>query len=115
LSVQTKTELTKQWVGVFNDSASFHNHEWAKHGTCYEYDQLHPSHQLRSDPYIDAYFKQATTLNSAHNFISLLAAKGIHPNLATGYAVEVLYQAIGTSKSNSLLNCRVHHQQNVEH
>lgn len=100
--------MSKQWVGVFNDSASFHDHEWTKHGTCYEYDQIHPTNILRSDPYMDSYFKKAMELNSANNFISLLAAKGIHPNLATGYQVEVLYAALGTTKGNSLLSCKVH-------
>jgi ribonuclease T2 len=111
LTDATKNGLSKQWVGVFNDSTSFHEHEWTKHGTCYENDQLHPSQNLlrniQSDPYQDAYFKQTMSLNSQNNVIQRLAAKGINPNLTTGYAVEVLYDAIGVSKSNSLLSCKV--------
>ena len=116
LSAQTKSDLTYHWVGVFNDSNAFHNHEWTKHGTCYEKEQTNPSkpksflrllEEVRADAYQDRYFRQAITLNQQHSAIQLLRNRGIVPSKTTGYTLANVLAALGLSASNSLVTCIV--------
>lgn len=117
LSSQTKSDLTYHWVGVFNDSNSFHNHEWTKHGTCYENELINPTknylrilqeEQVGADAYQDKYFRQAITLNQQHNAVQLLKNNGIVPSKSTGYSLDNMNKALGTSSSTALLTCKVH-------
>jgi hypothetical protein len=63
---------------------------------------------LQSDIYQEKYFSLAVTLNRNFNIIAKFASQGIKPSATTGYTSDSLYQAIGTTKSNSLFTCKVH-------
>lgn len=116
LSSQTKNDLTYQWVGVFNDANSFHDHEWTKHGTCYEKEMVNPTksksflrilQEVEADAYQEKYFRQAITLNQQHSAIQLLKNRGIVPSNTIGYTLANMLSAMGLTTSNSLLTCTV--------
>ena len=116
ISSQTKSDMTYNWVGVFNDSNAFHDHEWTKHGTCYEKEMVNPTksksflrilQEVEQDPYQDKYFRQAITLNQQHSAIQLLKNKGIVPSKTNGYTLTNMLSAMGLTTSNSLLTCTV--------
>ena len=113
LSAATKNDLTYHWVGVFNPSNGFHDHEWTKHGTCYEKEMTSPSRWLRyfeelgADAYQEKFFRQVITLNQQHAAMQLLKAQGIVPSRTVGYTTVNMLRALGTTTSSSLLACQV--------
>lgn len=47
-------QLNRNWVGSYNPSSGFRNHEWGKHGTCWAQQYYHNTTRfLRSDNYYE--------------------------------------------------------------
>jgi hypothetical protein len=46
-------------------------------------------------------------LNQQHSAIQLLKNHGIVPSKSTGYSLDNMQKALGTSSANSLLTCKV--------
>lgn len=98
LTANTASLVEQYWNGLYGSQDDFHNHEWTKHGSCWNND-------IKGVNPIDDYFKKAIELATRYNAYNILAKAGITPGKS--YAVNQVVAALTAAyKPNSFgLNC----------
>jgi len=78
LTPQLSKLMDIYWVGVGQNSERFHDHEWSKHGTCWN----DPAGNVSTAQKINDYFGTALAVSFKYNFYRTLAQGGIVPSTA---------------------------------
>ncbi|EGR30483.1 ribonuclease t2 family protein, putative [Ichthyophthirius multifiliis] len=90
LNSNTINLMRKYWNGLYNSNNVFIQHEWRKHGTCFEGDQ-------------QSYFSTVLELHDRYNPISALAQSQISPNNDKGYKLKDIKQSLENSFGGSVI------------
>lgn len=73
LTKTTKSELIRFWSGLYASGFDFHQHEWEKHGTCWNDDFANKTNL------IEDYFQTGLNLGQKYNAYDVLANAEITP------------------------------------
>jgi len=77
ISAATAKAMIADWSGLFSSADDFHNHEWTKHGTCWN----DPSGGNK----INDFFTEVITLGNKFDLYNALLSQGIVPSTTKTY------------------------------
>ena len=75
LTSETISLLNSNWAGLYSDSNNFRSHEWEKHGTCFQNNQIKIKSFLRileEDEKMNEYFQTAIKVKQSTGLENLL-------------------------------------------
>ena len=91
----TSSTLKSYWSGLYSSTDSFHDHEWTKHGSCWNNDVK------KTNP-VDDYFNKVVTLAKKYNAYDILSKSNIKPGKS--YSIDSIKNALSSSyKSGNFL------------
>jgi len=100
----TNNQLQSKWSGLYADSTSFHEHEWEKHGRCWNQDAVG---FLSSANPINEFFSSVVDLAQKLDIYTALYRGGIIPDLVRQYNISEVQTALqATFKIEyAVINC----------
>eukprot|EP00331_Platyophrya_macrostoma_P033968 CAMPEP_0176443140 /NCGR_PEP_ID=MMETSP0127-20121128/22240_1 /TAXON_ID=938130 /ORGANISM="Platyophrya macrostoma, Strain WH" /LENGTH=219 /DNA_ID=CAMNT_0017828301 /DNA_START=35 /DNA_END=694 /DNA_ORIENTATION=- len=100
LTANTVSLMKTYWSGLYSSADGFHDHEWSKHGSCWENDAAQ-----KTNP-IDDFMNKALQLSAKYNVYSILANAGITPG--STYSLDSIKAALNSvfKPSGYCLQCK---------
>ncbi|KAL4456626.1 hypothetical protein ABPG74_000733 [Tetrahymena malaccensis] len=91
ISPEVMVELDQYWTGVYNPSETFRQHEWEKHGVCWN-DSFNSDYSSSEtlESYMNDYFSMALGVIKKYEPLSLWAQNGIYPSDQDSYDYDTL-------------------------
>jgi hypothetical protein len=106
-SSSLQEELVENWSGLYSTEDSFLDHEWSKHGTCWDWtlgdfsemplviQDILKSTSTSNDQ--SQFFQLVLTIHKHYNIYSVLQQKGIVPSNTTPYTSQDIAAALDTA------------------
>jgi len=81
--------LNSYWVGLYNPTETFHQHEWEKHGVCWNDNVEIDNEELTVKKYTNDYFALGVNIVNLFNPLPLWDLVDIRPSNSKGYDYEI--------------------------